>query len=499
MEKQNNNTIKNEKNFKVSITSNEIYEENTTIQEKLSFQIPNSTKNVKKQIPLKKGHKSLINKAIIIKLLFGVMIIAPVVTSIFCIFFNLKPSKSPSKSRKKGRRKSFISYYDKKKYEIFDIRKNIEENNYNINSTSIENSNSNSENKPDKRNNIDEGASKQNKTKMSLKEIIQEIQKNTKIDKSVEIDDDYLNTYPKIGMISYAKNEQLYINDWIKYYLHMGVSHIYLVNNDKPDAPYVGDFIEKKYKKYIDILESRGTHWPNHKYDGTELYQKYKNLYDWLTNWDCDLFFGSIYPNVTLKQYLLAFEKFRPDVNVINFNVLTYNDNDICNCLEGNISIPVYERFFDYDKNNNWKHVITKTKYDLSDFGIHNIILKNRESAPGQYTASGRKLFYEGIDPLSLEIFKLENRDDKEFFVKHYQTKTLGEFLKQKYKRTDLDSRKNNNDLDYFFMQNKVTKEKIEYVKKKTGIDIMNDYDYWDIKDKYNSDNNINTKKNGLN
>ena len=228
----------------------------------------------------------------------------------------------------------------------------------------------------------------------TLKEIILKIQNDTKINTNVEIDDDYLNTYPKIAIICFAKKEHLYINDWVKYYLHMGVSHIYLVNNDEPDDPYIGDYIEKKYQKYMDIFESRGTRWPNHRYRGEDLYNKYRHLYDWLTNWDCDLFFGSIYPNVNLKQYLLAFEKLHPLVIVIAFNVLTFNDNDICNCLDGNTSIPVYERFFHYDKSNNWRHLITKTKYDLKDFGTHNMILKNGKSSPGQYTASGKKIFY---------------------------------------------------------------------------------------------------------
>ena len=201
-----------------------------------------------------------------------------------------------------------------------------------------------------------------------------------------------------------------------------------------------------------------------------------------MTNWDCDLFFGSIYPNVNLKQYLLAFEKLHPLVIVIAFNVLTFNDNDICNCLDGNTSIPVYERFFHYDKNNNWRHLITKTKYDLKDFGTHNMILKDGKSSPGQYTAGGRELIVEGKDPLSLEVMVLKYRDDKEFFLKHYQAKTLGEFLKQKYNLTDNDPSRGNHDLDYFFGRNKVTKAKIEFIKNKIGIDIMNNPKYKKIR-----------------
>ena len=87
-----------------------------------------------------------------------------------------------------------------------------------------------------------------------------------------------------------------------------------------------------------------------------------------MASWDCDIFFGSVNPNLDLKQYLLAFEEFRPKADLIGFNLLTYNDKDICNCLEGNTSIPVYERFFEYDKHNNWKCSIIRTKYMLSFF-----------------------------------------------------------------------------------------------------------------------------------
>ena len=210
-----------------------------------------------------------------------------------------------------------------------------------------------------------------------------------------------------------------------------------------------------------------------------------------MTNWDCDLFFGSIYPNLNLKQYLLAFEKFRPQANLIAFNILTFNDNDTCNCLEGNTSIPVYERFLSYDKHNNWRHVIINTKYDLGCFGTHNVILENRNHVPEEYTASGRKIFVEGKKLYDREVVILDNRDDKEFFLKHYQTKTIGEFLKQKYNRRFREANRKPPDLNYFFRQNKVTKEKIEYVKNKTGVDIMNDPRYSNIKMKYYSDNNI--------
>ena len=70
----------------------------------------------------------------------------------------------------------------------------------------------------------------------------------------------------------------------------------------------------------------------------------------------------------------------------------------------------------------------------------------------------------------------------KEFFVKHYQTKTLGEFLKQKFKRTDIDPSRGPLSLNYFFRQNKVTKEKIEFIKNKIGIDIMNNPEYESIR-----------------
>ena len=73
--------------------------------------------------------------------------------------------------------------------------------------------------------------------------------------------------------------------------------------------------------------------------------------------------------------------------------------------------------------------------------------------------------------------------DEKEAYIKHYQTKTLGEFINQKFNRTDLDYHRSANSLNYYFRQNSLNKEKINFVYEKTGINILNDpsYDFFDF------------------
>lgn len=284
--------------------------------------------------------------------------------------------------------------------------------------------------------------------------------------------DENINESPKIAVVTFAKNEHLYINDWVKYNIYMGVSHIYIINNDDKRSEYIGNYIKPKLKKYVTIIESRGTV-KNHVEDHTSIYKKYGKLYDWIAPFDVDEFIDFSKKSLNFKTFIKNFVKKHPDANLIAFNVLTFNDQDICKCLEGDTDIPVYKRFFHYDKRNDFRKICVKTGLDLKYIGAHRVDLKNGSVLKHQYTPSGKVI--------TEDTSMLYDRDDKDVFIKHYQTKTLGEFLKQKYNRTDLDYNRPANGLDYFFRQNSYTKKKGDYVFKKTGINITDDIVYWTV------------------
>ena len=84
-----------------------------------------------------------------------------------------------------------------------------------------------------------------------------------------------------------AKNENLYINDWVNWHLDLGFDKIYLYDNNDIDTQYVGDFIEQKDK--VEIFDIRGKHETGLQ---IKCYNEFYNshLFDWCAFIDIDEF-----------------------------------------------------------------------------------------------------------------------------------------------------------------------------------------------------------------
>ena len=85
-----------------------------------------------------------------------------------------------------------------------------------------------------------------------------------------------------------AKNENLYINDWVNYHLNLGFDKIYLYDNNDLGTEYVGNFIEKKDK--VEIIDVRNT--KNKTNIQIWSYNNFYNTYkfDWVCFLDIDEF-----------------------------------------------------------------------------------------------------------------------------------------------------------------------------------------------------------------
>ena len=51
-----------------------------------------------------------------------------------------------------------------------------------------------------------------------------------------------------------AKNENYYINDWVKYHLDLGFDHIYIYDNNDGDDN-IGRYIDAKFKDNVTIVD----------------------------------------------------------------------------------------------------------------------------------------------------------------------------------------------------------------------------------------------------
>lgn len=62
----------------------------------------------------------------------------------------------------------------------------------------------------------------------------------------------------KIAIVSIAKNENLYIKDWIDYHLKLGFDDIYIYDNNDIDSEKISDVIDINIYKTVKIIDARG-------------------------------------------------------------------------------------------------------------------------------------------------------------------------------------------------------------------------------------------------
>lgn len=62
----------------------------------------------------------------------------------------------------------------------------------------------------------------------------------------------------KVVIVAIAKMEQDYIEEWIKYHLHIGFDQIFLYDNE--DAPFYGKFLQK-YSEKLKVFHIPGNHY----------------------------------------------------------------------------------------------------------------------------------------------------------------------------------------------------------------------------------------------
>ena len=62
----------------------------------------------------------------------------------------------------------------------------------------------------------------------------------------------------RVVLCCIAKNEELYINDFVKWYVNIGIDTIYIFDNGIVDSKDISDFIDKKLHKHIQVINIKG-------------------------------------------------------------------------------------------------------------------------------------------------------------------------------------------------------------------------------------------------
>ena len=259
----------------------------------------------------------------------------------------------------------------------------------------------------------------------------------------------------KVYLVCVAKLENLYIEEFINYYLKLGIDKIIIYDNNDIDGEKISDIINSNY---VDIIDFRGnkTNINGQFFQDIiylEAYKKYSNECDWICFFDVDefLILEDKYKNI--KEFLS--DKIFENYDEIKLVWKIYNDNNLVHYENK----PLIERFKEISKKNDKQvKTIIKTKKQIRAINCH-----------GKTIPYLRICNTEGIECNYLNIRHgnyIDIPSYKNAWINHYRLKTIEEFINTKFKISVLYKE----NLNMFFNINDKTKEKLDYIKS-LGID----------------------------
>ena len=232
----------------------------------------------------------------------------------------------------------------------------------------------------------------------------------------------------KSAVCAVARNENSYLLEWIDYHLNLGFDKIFLYDNNDPgnDSVYVllASYIAKQKVEVIDYRGRKNFQLVAYN----ECYKNYGCFFDWMAFIDLDEFitFGPQAGTDNINVFLEGFKSF----DVIEINWMVYNDNGKIYREEGG----VIERF---PKPVDLSHPINKH--------IKSVVRTNRSLGfvRNPHCVDGDLRITDDSMNVILESEPFKEPSYKRLYIRHYNTKTLEEFILCKIHRGAADSEGN--------------------------------------------------------
>ena len=252
----------------------------------------------------------------------------------------------------------------------------------------------------------------------------------------------------KVCLCTIGKKENKYASEYVEYYKNYGVDKIFIYDNNDINGELfenvLSDYISKGF---VEIINYRGLLHPQLKMLN-DCYNKNYQKYDWFIMFDMDEYINlKNYTNI--KNYLNS-GKFK-NCQVIYFSRAFHTDNN--QIYYRNRSL--FERF-------------PKSIYNV--FSVKPILRGHIINAKINDNHLINKQYQRCY---SFGQKYIKNYDFKNYFIEHFYFKSTEEFIEKMikgdvYYNNTFDIQRNK--LLYYLNSNNMTKEKINYKKKKTGI-----------------------------
>lgn len=265
----------------------------------------------------------------------------------------------------------------------------------------------------------------------------------------------------KIALCCIAKMENDYIRFFVEYYKALHFDKIIIYDNNDSEGEKCEDVINDYIQSgFVEIVDFRGR-----KVAQLSAYQncydRFNIQYDWIAFFDVDEFLTFSDGSDDIHDFLNQ-EKFLP-YQLLHINWKVYGDNDLLdndgrNVIERFVEpLPYNTRMYSSNlpENNHIKSIVRGgLSYVRWNKGPHTPICTG----------------YHCCNPLGEHVnanSPFQNYDFSVAYIRHYSTKTIGEWVKNKMKRgipdRSVESWKELLNLDSFFRYNRKTDEKQLY------------------------------------
>ena len=261
----------------------------------------------------------------------------------------------------------------------------------------------------------------------------------------------------KLALCTVGKKENLYVKEFIEYYFNLGISHIFIYDDNNINDEKIADSIPGKYIQNISVYEAYNKNITHQSEAFSDCYKNNLVEFDWFIMVDMDEYLYIV--DDTLENYLTnpVFEKC--DFIKLNWALSTDNNQVYYN------SSPLFERFKPpYIKSKFIKSIIRGNISNLK-YWVHSPIYSPERNIT--CNCKGKKINYKKLNFESLTPINVEKA-----FIIHFRFKSTQELI-NKNKRgfgTWLDNKTLlwtlKGHIKDYFDQNEITSEKLNYIEK---------------------------------
>ena len=269
----------------------------------------------------------------------------------------------------------------------------------------------------------------------------------------------------KVALCTMGKRENLYVKEFIEYYMKLGIEHIFIYDDNDPEEEKIIEAIEKKYLNKVTIYEAQKLFIRNQSMAFSECYNNNLNNYHWFLMVDMDEFLYIV--GDTLTGYLknTIFNK----CDFINFHWVMPTDNDLIYYD----SRPLLKRFGPpYLKSKYVKTIIRGSIPNLK-YSIHSPYISPQKNVTCNNI--GKRIYYKNF----VELEGNSKINTKKAYIIHFRYKSTEEFI-NKYKRgyrnwfNEGTEKLLIDNLKEYLEINKMTNEKREFIEKELNLNLSN-------------------------